>query len=179
MHPKDIIKFKGNHDLVWWGIVAGCLFFVLAIYDQGYNNRILQGFVGYFFLLVFLWVGANFTCISIKKKNGRLLSKVFLGRGFKIDIQTITQIDRTSVFIFKTWGNRLQVHHIDENGNEAWDTIQESMYSVQTIKGLLQELKKINSSIELHPQYEALIKGETDEDYFKKMIPTKWSGEQE
>ena len=64
----------------------------------------------------------------------------------------------------------MQIHYLNKKGYDYYDTIRESSYEIETIKKLLQRLKEINPSIELHPQYKALVDGKIKyEDDFKRL----------
>jgi len=169
MDSTEVKKFKGSHEFVWSAVGVGAILVFLGMLQQGFSSNVFKGALIYVGITIFIYIGDLLTYTSITN-NETLISKVFLSRSFKANIPTITKIDRTSVFIFRHWGSRLQIHHTDKNGNETWHTIQESMYSVKTIKELIVQLKQLNPSIKLHRHYQDLIDGKMkNEDAFKKM----------
>lgn len=167
------IKYQGGQELFWWFLIAGGLYICIQLYEQGVQPHIFQALILLLFLLKFIYLIGHFTSVTIK--DGRhFLNKVGFGRGFTCDIYNVSKIERTSVFVFKNWGSRLQIYFTDESSKETWRVIQESTYNVETIKALLTKLKEINSSIKLDSQYQDIIDGKIeDESGFKRLLPTK------
>ena len=134
----------------------------------GFEKNVIEGFLIFLGLIIFMAVVAYFTYIKITPDK-KMVHKI-LESGFTIDITAITQIDRTPAFIFKGRTSRLKIHYRNEKGHNYWDTIREANYDVELIKQVLQRLKNINPSIKLHPQYQALVDGKIkDEDDFKRL----------
>jgi hypothetical protein len=166
-------KFTGGHENLLTVIVFLVIAVLFIVLEQGLSSNVIQGISILLALVIFFYIGDLLTYIIITEKRN-LISKTGFGRGFSCDIYNINKIERTSVFIFKTWGNRLQIYFIDETGQETWRVIQESMYGVKIIKQLLKRLKEINPSIQLDQQYQELIDGKiNDESQFKKIRPNQ------
>lgn len=170
MDQVKIEKYKGSQETLV-SILPFLLIGILAVlWDQGFNDHVLQGFGLMLLGLVFLWLSSSLTFIKIIDKT-KLVSKVGFGKGFNADISDISEIDRTSVFIFKHWGSRLHFHFTDKNGKESVAVVQESMYNVKTIKQLLKRLKELNPSIRLNKQYQDLVDGKIDDNKGFKKLP--------
>ncbi len=172
MQQARVEKFQGSQELLLFGIPLTIIGIVFSLWGQDIDSNVIKGLGLFLVGLILVCLAGLFTSTTIVDSK-TLVSKVFLARGFKADIHKITKIDRTSVFVFKHWGSRLQIYHADESGQETWHTIQESMYSVETIKKLLKRLKEINPSIELHKQYQDLIDGKIENEKSFKRLPIK------
>lgn len=171
-HPNKE-KFKANYELLYKVGFLVVIGLILSLKGQNIDSHALQGLLWFLAGIIIIYLTCAFTSVVITDKK-ILENKVFLGLGFKINIFEITKIDRTSAFIFKHWGSRLQIYIVNERGQDNWVSVQESMYNVETLKEILIELKRINPSIEFHPHYEALVDGSIEPDRkFKKVLPDK------
>lgn len=156
-------KFNGSYRtfiVISFLLSLGVLFGVL---EHGFQDNIKNALWWLVAGYIFTFLMAFFTTTKITPDKN-LVNRTPLERGFKIDIFDITKIDRTSVFLIKKWGNRLQIHHKNNYSDDDWVTIREANYSVKTIKALLTRLKDINPSIKLHPQFQDLVDGKIEVD---------------
>ena len=165
------IKFemmKSNQNLIKVGVLC-LLVIIISIYGQGFNKNTQIGII--IIMLGFLFtLSSNFYTNVIVNDKNEIVTKEFLSFGFRVDIRSISKIERNYEFIFKSWGCRMEVYYTDEYNFKQIGTIQESIYDIEDIKELLKTLKEINPSIKLHPQYQDLVEGKIeDEEDFKKM----------
>lgn len=165
------IKFemmKSNQNLIKVGVLC-LLVIIISIYGQGFNKNTQIGTI--IIILGFLFtLSSNFYTNVIVNDKNEIVTKEFLSFGFRVDIRSISKIERNYEFIFKSWGCRMELYYTDEYNFKQVGTIQESIYDIEDIKELLKTLKKINTSIKLHHQYQDLIDGKIeDEDGFKGM----------
>lgn len=165
--------FRGNHDLTIFAAVFSVIGIILGINEQGFNSNIIKGVGIAISMIFFFYTDDLLTYVHVIDRKV-LKSRFGYGKAYTLTIQNITKIDRGAVFKFKSWGSRMEIYSIDERGDEARvRAIQESAYSVETIKKILLRLKELNPNIILDPQYQDLIDGKIkDEKKFKDIPPT-------
>lgn len=163
-------KFKSNYNITFIMILFGAAVMLINLAEKGMQENIIQGMFFWAGSLLLLFLIEFFALVIITGDKRLICRKPFGLHSFDINISDITKIDRTSEFIFKNMGSRLQIYYKNNFGGEDWHTIREANYDIEIIKDLLKDLKKINGLIELHPQYYDLINGKIKfEDDFKDL----------